>query len=114
MTGVDVILGISVAVVFASIFINVYSTIMSRIRARIIDKVISNMPCVDHDKSDWHFVEYGFLSYPIIGSDGKSYIKAFCNLHDTSIAVLLTKKEIWRIKKDYKSSYKKAMDPKGV
>ena len=113
MIGVDVIIGISVAVVFASIFINAYSAVISRIRARIVDKVISNMPCSDRDDGDWHFVEHGFLSYPIVESDGKSYIKGFCNLHDTSIAVLLTKKETRRIKKDYKISYKKGNASKG-
>lgn len=114
MIGVDVIIGISVAVVFASIFINVYSTLMSRIRARIVDKVISNMPCSDRDGGDGHFITYGFLSYPTTESDGKSYIKGFCNLHDTNTTVLLTKKETWRMKEDYKRSYKKAMDPKEI
>lgn len=114
MIDLDVMIGISIAVVFASAFINVYTTVTGSIRAQIIDKVIAQMPCTNHGTADRHFIAYGFVSYPTIGSDGKSYIKGFCNLHNTNTTVLLSKKETRQLKKDYKKSYKTAMDPKGV
>ena len=114
MIGVDVIIGILIAVLFASIFISVYTTLKSRIRDRIIDKLIAQMPCTDHGSADWHFITYGFISYPLVESDEKSHIKGFCNLHNTNTTLLLNKKETRQIKKDYNKSYKTAMDPKGV
>lgn len=108
----DASIGISIAVLFTSIFIYVYITMRGRIRYRIICKLIAQMPCTDHSADDWHFIKYGFLSYPTIESDGISYINGFCNLHNTSTTLILTKKEVRRMKKDYKKSYKMAMDPK--